>query len=281
MEEEQKVPAPEPKKETAPKKPSKDFVGGKKPLIIAIVILLFILIGGGAYSVGSRKGQREEEVSPTPTQEEASPTPEETAGAESSPAASPTASPIQTPSPTPRTPPTQTKIISSNASLDGFRSSNGGGNTTVDIRTGRNIYLVTRGFISFDLSGVPSGAVIEGATLRVYQVKIIGDPYGVGARVMVDHLDYGSSLESADYGASSISSSFATLTNNATIEWKDADVTDALKNDLSNGRSPSQYRIHLAIESTGGTDTGDFSYFESADNSEGTGNTPQLVVKYH
>ena len=130
-----------------------------------------------------------------------------------------------------------------------------------------------------NLSNLPSNATIESATLRLYQEKVVGNPYGVGGSLKIDHLAYGNSLGNEDYGASSISSSFITLTDNAVIEWKDADVADALKNDLSNGRDKSQYRIHFSTESTG--TSSDLVYFESADNSQGTGNLPQLVVKYH
>ncbi len=129
------------------------------------------------------------------------------------------------------------------------------------------------------MSNLPSDAIIESAVLRVYQEKIVGHPYGIGRDLMIDHLDYGSSLGNEDYGASAISSSVATLTNNTTIEWKDADITDSLKNDLSNNRDKSQYRI-LFPSDVAGT-TSDLVYFESADNSQGTGNLPQLVVKYH
>jgi hypothetical protein len=115
----------------------------------------------------------------------------------------------------------------------------------------------------------------------LYQAKVIGDPYSAGIRVKVDHLDYGDSLENADYSAPSISANMATLSENSTLEWKSVQVTDAVKDDLNNHRSRSQYRIHFAVENTGGTATGDFAYFESADNSEGSGNLPQLVVKYH
>lgn len=140
--------------------------------------------------------------------------------------------------------------------------------------------MVTRGFVSFALSSVPSGAKIEDVTLRLYQYQIIGDPYGVGGELKIDHLDYGDTLESADYGASAISSSFTSISSNATLEWKDAGVTDALKNDILNSRSSSQYRIHFQVEPIGGTVAGDFAYFESSENIGGTGNTPQLVVKY-
>ncbi len=216
------------------------------------------------------------EPSPSPTAE-ASPVaiPEETS---ESPSPSPeeTGSPSPTPTPTPET---KEEVIISTASLDGYRGSNGFGSNNLYIFTGRNLSVIQRGFVSFDLSILPSDANIESATLRLYQEKVVGNPYGVGGSLKIDHLAYGNSLGNEDYGASSISSSFITLTDNAVIEWKDADVADALKNDLSNGRDKSQYRIHFSTESTG--TSSDLVYFESADNSQGTGNLPQLVVKYH
>ena len=69
--------------------------------------------------------------------------------------------------------------------------------------------------------------------------------------------------------------------NFKTIEWKEADVTDALKDDISNARSRSQFRIHFQTENTGGDAEGDFAYFEATENTRKTGNSPQLVVKYY
>jgi hypothetical protein len=273
MEEEHIIPAKD--KGSTSKAPSKYLSSQKKFLIIAAIVLVFAIIGG-AFWLGSRRKKQEPEPSLSPTTE-ANPTatPEETS---ESPSPSPeeTSSPSPTPTPTPET---KEEVITSTASLDGYRGSNGFGSNNLYIFTGRNISVIQRGFVSFDLSSLPSDAIIESATLRLYQEKVVGNPYGVGGSLKVDHLDYGNSLGNEDYGASSISSSFVTLTNNATIEWKDADVTDSLKNDLSNGRDKSQYRIHFSTESTG--TSSDLVYFESADNSQGTGNLPQLIVKYH
>jgi len=215
-------------------------------------------------------------VSPTPTTE-SSPTanPEEDT---ENPSPSPEATNSPSPTPTPA-PVTEEEVIAATTSLDGYRGSNGLGSDALYILIGRNLSVIQRGFVSFDLSSLPTDAVIESATLRMYQEKIVGNPYGVGGSLRVDHLDYGSSLGNEDYGASSISSSFTTLTDNSVIEWKDASVTDSLKNDLSNGRDNSQYRLHFATESTG--TSSDLVYFESANNSEGTGNLPQLIIKYH
>jgi hypothetical protein len=257
--------------------------GVNKVLAGLVIILLLILVGGGAYYFGTRKGSSDETPTPTPEvsdQLQAFPTEEP----------SPTSQPVLTTTVTPKpsvkptttpTPIIKTKTLTSTASLDGFESSNGGGNTTVDIRAGRNVNLVTRGFISFDLSSIPSASTITEATLRIYQVRTSGNPYSMGGKLMVDSLNYGNSLENSDYGITAITTNLVTLTTNPSIEWKDASVTEAVKKDLSEGRTKSQYRIHFETEVKGGDVAGDFSYFESADDSEGSGNTPRLVIKYY
>jgi hypothetical protein len=273
MEEEHIIPAKD--KGSASKEPSKYLSSQKKFLIVAAIVLVFAIIGG-AFWFGSRRKKQELEPSPSPTTE-TGPTaiPEETSESPS-PSSEETNSPSPTPTPTPET---KEEVIISTASLDGYRGSNGFGYSNLYILAGRNISVIQRGFVSFDLSSLPSDVTIESATLRMYQEKVVGNPYGVGGSLKIDHLNYGNSLGNEDYGASSISSSFTALTNNATVEWKDVSVTDSLKNDLSNGRDKSQYRIHFSTESTG--TTSDLVYFESADNSQGTDNLPQLVIKYH
>lgn len=274
MEETTQTPAETPKD-------AKSTSGVNKTKATALFLLLLAVIGLGAYILGSNKKAPEASPSPSATSGQ-TPTasPEDSPTPTPKPTKSPTPTPTKTATPVP-TPVSTSKTITSTASLDGFESSNGGGNTTLDIRAGRNSNLVTRGFVSFDLGSIPAGAVIEKATLRLYQKSVIGNPYGVGGSLKLDHLDYGSSFENGDYSAASLSSSFATLTSNAATEYKDVDVTDQVKSDLAASRSRSQYRAHFAVESIGGDVTGDFAYFESADNSLGTGSTPQLVIKYH
>ncbi|OGV93605.1 hypothetical protein A3B57_00450 [Microgenomates group bacterium RIFCSPLOWO2_01_FULL_47_10] len=172
--------------------------------------------------------------------------------------------------------------LSADAGKDGFRSNNGGGNDGLDIRAGRNANLVTRGFVSFDWGSLPAGVTIDQAVLKMYQTSVTGNPYGVGGgSIKVDHLDYGDALENNDYSLAAISSSFGTLSSEASVGWREVDVTDAVRNDRTNSRSRSQYRLHFATETEGGDVTGDFAYFEAANNSNGTGNTPQLFVRYH
>jgi hypothetical protein len=284
---EDQVFSPPPARETSNTKAS------NSNLIIGFVATVIVaIIATGAYYLGknSQDNSPAPTIIPTPTVTPTNPpTQTPTATISSQPTISPTT--IQsktsaTPTPTPLTTPTpilKSKVLSSSASLDGFRSSNGGGNDSLDIRAGRNSYLVTRGFVSFDLTSIPAGSNIVEATLRLYQAKTIGNPYAVavGGALKVDHLIYGDSLDSSDYGQAALSASFATLTTNSVVEWKDVNVTNQVKEDVTNARARSQFRIHFTTEETGGTAEGDFAYFESANNSEGTGNTPQLIVKYY
>jgi len=254
---------------------------GKKTIYIVIAIVVFLLVGGGAFYFGT-KNKEGGEPSPTPTPNLTStPTLEpETSGSPTvtkAPSKTPTPKPTPTPTPT-ATPASQTMTITGTASLDGWRASNNGGNTTWYIQIGRNATLTERGFASFDISSIPSGKTIDEATLRLYQGEVVGSPYSSLGSLIVDHLDYGDSLGTEDLNASATTSNIGTLTSNATVEWKDLLVTNPLKADISSGRSRSQFRLRFTSEATG---SDAWARFESGDNYLSTGNRPQLVVKYH
>jgi len=264
VDEEQVNPASDPE-------PGNNEIKGMNRLLLPLFIILVLVIGAGAFFIGSQKARQTPSPSPSPL---ASPE----ASIEPSPTGSPTPTPkaTKTPTPTP-TPSIQTKTINSTASLDGWRASNNGGNTTWYIEIGRNATLTSRGYVSFDLGSIPSGATITEATLRLYQKTVVGTPYS-GNSVVVDHVDYGSSLGPEDYALTPLASAIGTLTNNASIEWKDLGVTSYVKSDISASRTRSQFRIRFLTEATG---TDAWARFESGDNYIGTGNLPQLVVKYY
>lgn len=260
----------------------------QKIAVLATILLIAIAIAGGAFWF-TLEGSSTTDASQTPTPTLATsvtptslvsptelPSPTSTLTPTKKPSNTPTITPTRTPTPTASS---TTKTLTATSALDGFQSNNGGGNTTADIRAGRNVNLVTRGFVSFHLGSIPSGATIEQATLRLYQTSVDGNPYTAGGDLKIDHLTYGESLENADYSSAAISASFTTLTNSASAGWKEVDVTDRLRDDVQNTRANSQYRLHFATENTGGDETGDFSHFEAADT--GSGNIPQLLVRYH
>lgn len=150
----------------------------------------------------------------------------------------------------------------------------------MEIQAGRGENLVTRGFVGFLLDDIPGGVTIESARLRLYQGQVIGDPFGVGGSVVVDHLDYGETLENDDYDAAVLVSSFAVLSGDSGLGWREIDVTERVRDDITASRARSEYRLHLTTEEVGGTAEGDFVYFEAGENTLSTGNTPQLVVTY-
>lgn len=181
-----------------------------------------------------------------------------------------------------------TVTLQSQAPLDGFRANNGGGNNSVDIRVGNGAMfgsppqeLVIRGFMSFDLSGIPAGATIQSIELRFYQAQVNGNPYGKLGNLTLKHVDYGSSLNQAAYNTPILHSAtlaphtspgdWYTITSNTIADW--------IEQDLAAGRSRIQMRLQFATEtdSDGSTDT---VSFESGDNYFGTGNVPNLTMNY-
>lgn len=240
--------------------------------VAALVVLG--LIGGTAFWYG--KSSATPTPTPTPTVTPTS-TPEPTPEASPTPTKKPiptaTPKPTATPTPTP-TPTLQTLNLGSTASLDGWRASNNGSNMDYPyIQAGHNATLTARGFVSFDISSLPSGVTIDQVTLRLYQTEVVGTPYT--SSLIVDHVNYGSSWSATPYDGSPIANNIGTLADNATLEWKELQVINSVKDDVSNGRTRAQFGIRFATEATG---SDAWARFTSAD---GSGNTPQLIIRYH
>ncbi|MBN1169011.1 DNRLRE domain-containing protein [Candidatus Woesebacteria bacterium] len=171
-------------------------------------------------------------------------------------------------------------ILPPQKDLEGFRSSNGSGSTSSNIRAGRDNELVTRAFISFDITVIPEDAEIISATIRLFQTKTLGNPYKSGGDLLIDHLDYGDSLDSTDFSTPALISGFEIFSEKSATGWREADVTDQLVNDLVSARPSTQYRLHFEKEVVGDDENGDFAYFESSENTQRSGNTPELVINY-
>jgi hypothetical protein len=181
-----------------------------------------------------------------------------------------------------------TVTLQSQAMLDGFQANNGGGNNAVDIRLGNGAMvgsppyeLVIRGFMSFDLSGIPAGATVHSIELRFYQVQVSGNPYGKLGNPLLNHVDYGSSLNQSAYDTPAMHSAILsphtspgdwyTITSGVIADW--------IEQDLAAGRSRLQMRLQFATE-TDGDGSQDTVSFESGNNYFGTGNIPQLTINY-
>ncbi|HUD19915.1 MAG TPA: DNRLRE domain-containing protein [Patescibacteria group bacterium] len=272
----------------------------QKILAIVLCVIVVLSITGGLFVFGMRAQSKNGTPSQAPVALSSSPTPTDiptdtptdavvptdtdtptpTIAVSPTPTVNPMPTSTGTPTPTP-TPSTQTQTITSQASLDGYESSDGSGSTTGDIQAGRNNALTMRGFVSFPLNSIPTGVTIDQATIRLYQKSVDGNPYSALGNLVLDHLNY-ATLDNSDYDNSSeiILSNFATLSSSAaTGEWREADVSDRVRDDITNHRSNSQYRLRFSTETVGGGGSGDFAHFEAADT--GSNTIPQLFIRYH
>ena len=181
-----------------------------------------------------------------------------------------------------------TVTLTSQAALDGFRANNGGGNNTVDIRAGNGTMfgspaqeLVVRGFLSFDLSGIPATAQVQSIALRFYQVSVTGTPYAKLGNLLLQHVDYGSTLNDAAFDTPILHSATLGLHTGAG-EWYNITATtigDWIESDLAAGRTRTQLRLQFSTE-TDGDGLQDTVSFESGENYFGTGNLPHVTITY-
>jgi hypothetical protein len=181
-----------------------------------------------------------------------------------------------------------TVSLTPQAALDGFRANNGGGNNTVDIRVGNGSFfgspseeLVIRGFMSFDLTGIPASADVKSIDLRFYQVNVTGTPYAKLGNLLIKHVDYGSTLDNAAYDTAELHSAILSP-HTGSGEWYTITATtiaDWIEADLAAGRTRFQLRLQFSSE-TDGDGLQDTASFESGENYFGTGNLPRLTITY-
>jgi hypothetical protein len=145
---------------------------------------------------------------------------------------------------------------------------------------------LARGFLRFGLGALPAASDIVGATLRVQQLsaglQASADPYQLLGNVVVDHMDFGATIEAGDFQLVAIAPATATLSTNNTAELKSTDVTALVRADLSAGRTRTDVRLRFNAEVLGtpaeayrGTFFGETSGLISAQ-----GPRPELVLTY-
>lgn len=139
--------------------------------------------------------------------------------------------------------------------------------------------LAVRMFVSFDLSELPAGAVVTGATLRVFTLNVVGQPYTDLGPLNVDHVDYGASLDVTDYAGNTLQPAVGTIAAQHVSQYRNLDVATQVQTDLSAGRLRSQFRLRFPVDSNrdGGQDV---VLIEDGERSRGTNNRPLLEVLY-
>lgn len=178
-----------------------------------------------------------------------------------------------------------TTTITSNLYLDGSVSLGGTAAMEEDmgwVFTGHwNPLIPIRAFFSFDLTAVPKAAKISRALVRIYKTSDGGDPYRLGYLIL-DHLDYGSALDSSDFSLEA-SKSYARNVTFHVIGWYEEDVTDSVIADKSANKTYSQFRLRRSNETADGDGFNCLDNWVSGNKSQGLGapdQRPQLVITY-
>jgi hypothetical protein len=126
-------------------------------------------------------------------------------------------------------------------------------------------------YFSFALSGLPAGAKVVSATLRVDQTAIAGSALALEG-VVVDHLDYGT-LDDRDIQLVNLETGFAGFAISAAPGFRSMSVTDAVIEDLVDGRTYSQYSLRLLADEDAEDASVDFAGLAAA-------HPPELEIVY-
>jgi hypothetical protein len=153
-----------------------------------------------------------------------------------------------------------------------------------------------RGYLSFNLDSLPESTNVQSALLKVYQAYSIGnDTLGVFPRwtgipggdtmyCLLDHVDYGATLDTLDWTAGdvgdpqTITSKFGIISSTPDTCWKTLDVTSCVRADLLAKRNRSQYRMRFAVN-TDFDMRGDAVSFHSG-NSSVVLKRPRVIIDY-
>lgn len=179
----------------------------------------------------------------------------------------------------------QTLELTSQAALDGYRVNDGSGSASEEILVGNDgiggggTERIVRGFLSFDLSSIPAGATIQSVRLEFYQQRLEGVPYLKLGNLVLDHVAYGSSLESSAYDTPALHSAVLTqmLLPNSWYNLADPTITLWVEDSLAAGRSRFQLRLRFAGEADG-DDQADMISVEPGEGPRG--HAPRLTIVY-
>ncbi len=121
-----------------------------------------------------------------------------------------------------------------------------------------------RGFVAFDLSGLPAGVTIKTANLRLYQKSVTGTPYASHGSLVLDHVDLGSSLDAGDYQSVALDSSFAVLSPDASTGIKQVNVLQKVRADVAGARTMTHFRLRFSLKDGNSDGVTDNVSFRSA-----------------
>jgi hypothetical protein len=181
----------------------------------------------------------------------------------------------------------ETVTLKSEGSLDGYWLNDGSGSSSEDILVGNGDEvdpigeLVARGFMSFDVSGIPAGSTIDSVELRFYQKEIQGDPYDKLGNLVLEQVDYGSSLGDSAYNTPALASALLDMQTDPGTWYiiSDPTILSWVQSNLEAGRSRFQLRLQFRQE-TDGDRLEDWVAIEPGGGILGSRNAPQMTITY-
>jgi hypothetical protein len=182
-------------------------------------------------------------------------------------------------------PTSESRDFPSAAALDGMVFSNGstvsagGGPLVGDLDTSIN-GIAVRQFFSFDLSSIPALAIIDSADIYLRQAAVQGTPYSTHGVVLLEHVDYGASLDAADFAALALDPIPTPLSSSATLETKSIDVLARVIANRLAGRTRFQVRLRFSTLSSDSDATNDAAEFGDAEGSAHANSAPRLRITY-
>lgn len=136
-----------------------------------------------------------------------------------------------------------------------------------------------RGFVSFDLSGIPADAKVSSATFTLVQDNVVFTPYQSLGSVFVDQVSYGNLLDGGAYSRSfPVNQGLGPISTDATLAPKSLVVTAVVQLCLDQSRGQAQFRLRCPVE-TDSDDEQDVAQFRSTQ-ALVPADSPALVVTY-
>ena len=181
-----------------------------------------------------------------------------------------------------------TIVLESEAALDGYLLADGRGgwdwepgwlaSLTGELYTADE-YVEARQFYTFDHPALPEGASIVRATLRLYQVAVEGDPFATLGDVVVDQVHYDLTMRASYFDGNTFNREIATLSTDAAIGYREGIVTSAVRIDLAEGRTRSQFRLRVIMPGIAAADGhSDYVQFTDAEGSAGDTTHPPVLI---
>jgi hypothetical protein len=106
--------------------------------------------------------------------------------------------------------------------------------------------IAMRGFVTLSLDGIPAGAKVESAVLRLFWGSTNNNPFDDFGVLLMDHVDLRGGLDLLDWGTGTLAPGMAAWPRLPDYtDWGYIDVTSAVQRDLAAGRSTSSFRFYF------------------------------------